>query len=157
MKYLISILLLLSSCSLERRLEKYCPLCVQESKTVTVIEYRDTTITVPGETVTLTDTLECDSLGNIISKLGDFIVQKDGTILRLERKLKNNVYTTKVTADTVYVKVEGNTIYKKDIVFKKGKDIKVKYIPSWVIFLSYVGGITLIIIILYSIFKLIKK
>lgn len=157
MKYLIPILLLLSSCSLERRLEKYCPLCIQESKTETVIEYRDTTITVPGETITLTDTLYCDSLGNIISKLGDFIVQKDGTILRLERKLSNNIYTTKATADTVYVNVKGNTIYKKDIVYKKGRDVKVKYIPSCVIFLSYVGGIVLIILILYIIKRLIFK
>lgn len=157
MKHLIPILLLLSSCSLERRLEKYCPLCVQESKTKTVIEYRDTTITVPGETVTLIDTLYCDSLGNIISKLGDFIVQKDGTILRLERKLSNNIYTTKAKADTVYIPVKGNTIYKKQIIYKKGKDVKVKYIPSWVIFLSYVGGIVLIILILYIIKKLIFK
>jgi hypothetical protein len=153
MKYLLIILLFLTSCSLERRLEKYCPLCVQETKTETVIEYRDTTIEIPGETVTIVDSLYCDSLGNIISRLGDFIVQKDGTILRLERKLKDNVYTTKATADTVYIKVEGNTVYKKEIVYKKGE----KYIPSTIIFLAYSGGILLSLLLIYVVYRIIKK
>ncbi len=148
---------MLSSCSLERRLEKYCPLCVQESKTETIIEYKDTIIKVPGETVTLVDSLYCDSLGNIISKLGDFIIQKDGTITKLERKLKNNTYTTNAIVNTVYVPVQGKIVFKKEIVFKKGKNIKVKYIPSWVIFFAYLGGISLIIILIYLTFKLIKK
>lgn len=151
MKYLIPILILLSSCSLERRLEKYCPLCVQESKTI--IEYRDTTITVPGESITIIDSLYCDSLGNVISRLGDFIVQKDGTILRLERKLKDNVYTTKTTLDTVYVKVKGNTVYKKEIVYKKGE----KYVPPTVIFLAYSGGFLLSLLLIYVVYRIIKK
>ena len=50
MKYLIILLLLLSSCSLEKRLAKYCPLCVQKDSTITVIKIKDTTITIPGET-----------------------------------------------------------------------------------------------------------
>ena len=69
MKYLIILLVLLSSCSLEKRLAKYCPLCVQKDSTVTVIQIKDTTIVIPGETITLIDTLYCDSLGNVISKL----------------------------------------------------------------------------------------
>ena len=52
MKYLIILLVLLSSCSLEKRLAKYCPLCVQKDSTITVIQVKDTTITIPGETIT---------------------------------------------------------------------------------------------------------
>ena len=48
MKYLIILFLLLSSCSLEKRLAKYCPLCVQKDSTVTVIQIKDTTIVIPG-------------------------------------------------------------------------------------------------------------
>jgi acyl carrier protein len=35
----------------------------QKDSTVTVIQYKDTTIEIPGETVFIEDTLFCDSLG----------------------------------------------------------------------------------------------
>jgi hypothetical protein len=154
---LLIILLLLSSCSLERRLEKYCPLCVQESKTETVIEYRDTTIEIPGETVTIVDSLYCDSLGNVVSKFGDILKDKNGKILSLETRLRNNVYYSRAKVDTVYRTIKGNTIIKDKVVYKKGREIKVKYIPSWVIFFAYLGGISLIILLIYLTFKIIKK
>jgi hypothetical protein len=152
---LLIILLILSSCSLERRLEKYCPLCVQETKTI--IEYRDTTIEIPGETVTVVDSLYCDSLGNVVSKFGDILKDKNGKILSLETRLRNNVYYSSAKVDTVYRTIKGNTIIKDKVVYKKGREIKVKYIPSWVIFFAYLGGISLIIILIYLTFKIIKK
>jgi hypothetical protein len=154
---LLIILLLLSSCSLERRLEKYCPLCVQESKTETIIEYRDTTIEIPGETVTIVDSLYCDSLGNVVSRFGDILKDKNGKILSLETRLRNNVYYSRAKVDTVYRTIKGNTIIKDKVVYKKGREIKVKYIPSWVIFFAYLGGISLIIILIYLTFKITKK
>jgi hypothetical protein len=154
---LLIILLLLSSCSLERRLEKYCPLCVQESKTETIIEYRDTTIEIPGETVTIVDSLYCDSLGNVVSRFGDILKDKNGKILSLETRLRNNVYYSRAKVDTVYKTIKGNTIIKDKIVYKKGREIKVKYIPSWVVFFAYLGGISLIILLIYLTFKIIKK
>ena len=149
---LLFILLLLSSCSLERRLEKYCPLCVQETKTIT--EYRDTTIEIPGETVTIVDSLYCDSLGNVVSKFGDILKDKNGKILSLETRLRNNVYYSRAKVDTVYKTIKGNTIYKKEVIYLKGKDIK--YIPSWVIFLSYLGGILLTLLLIYIAYRIIK-
>jgi hypothetical protein len=132
-------------------------LCIKESKTETVIEYRDTTIEIPGETVTIVDSLYCDSLGNVVSRFGDILKDKNGKILSLETRLRNNVYYSRAKVDTVYRTIKGNTIYKKEIVYKKGREIKVKYIPSWVIFFAYLGGISLIIILIYLTFKLIKK
>jgi hypothetical protein len=143
---LLFLLIVLSSCSLQRRLDKYCPLCVQETKTETIIEYRDTTITIPGETVTIVDSLY---------KFGDILKDKNGKILSLETRLRNNVYYSSAKVDTIYKTIKGNTITKDRVVYKKGKDVK--YIPSWVIFLSYIGGIALIIIILYLTFKIIQK
>lgn len=154
---LLIILLLLSSCSLERRLEKYCPLCVQETKIETIIEYRDTTIEIPGETVTIVDSLYCDSLGNVVSRFGDILKDKNGKILSLETRLRNNVYYSRAKVDTVYRTIKGNTIIKDKVVYKKGREIKVKYIPSWVIFFAYLGGISLIILLIYLTFKIIKK
>jgi hypothetical protein len=60
MKNLIILSLLLvfiTSCSLERRLEKYCPLCTQKDSIVTITQIRDTTINIPGETVYIENTL----------------------------------------------------------------------------------------------------
>jgi hypothetical protein len=153
-KLTIILLLFLSSCSLERRLEKYCPLCVQEIKTETIIEYRDTTIEIPGETVTIVDSLYCDSLGNVVSRFGDILKDKNGKILSLETRLRNNVYYSRAKVDTVYKTVKGNTVYKNKVVYLKGKDVK--YIPSWIVFLAYLGGILLILLLIYIVYRIIK-
>jgi hypothetical protein len=132
-------------------------LCVQETKIETIIEYRDTTIEIPGETVTIVDSLYCDSLGNVVSRFGDILKDKNGKILSLETRLRNNVYYSRAKVDTVYRTIKGNTIIKDKVVYKKGREIKVKYIPSWVVFFAYLGGISLIIILIYLTFKIIKK
>jgi hypothetical protein len=132
-------------------------LCVQETKIETIIEYRDTTIEIPGETVTIVDSLYCDSLGNVVSRFGDILKDKNGKILSLETRLRNNVYYSRAKVDTVYRTIKGNTIIKDKVVYKKGREIKVKYIPSWVIFFAYLGGISLIILLIYLTFKIIKK
>ena len=110
MKYIIYLLLFISvlSCSLEKRLAKYCPLCVQKDSTVTVIKIKDTTITIPGETITLLDTLYCDSLGNVISRLNGDLRDKDGKLISLQTKLQNNIYTSKARVQTIYRTIKGN-------------------------------------------------
>jgi len=42
MKYVLYLILLVSftSCSLEKRLAKYCPLCTQKDSTETIIQYK---------------------------------------------------------------------------------------------------------------------
>jgi hypothetical protein len=159
MKYFLYLLLFVSvtSCSLEKRLAKYCPLCTQKDSTETIIQYKDTTITIPGETVYIQDTLYCDSLGNVLSKLNGVLRDKDGKILKLQTKLQNNVYTSKATVDTVYKVIKGNDVYHTKVVTKTLKPERIKYIPSWVIFLAYVGGIVLFILLIYILFKLISR
>jgi len=159
MKYLIYLFLLvsISSCSLEKRLAKYCPLCTQSDSTKTVIEYRDSTIEIPGETLYIQDTLYCDSLGNVLSKLNGVIRDKDGKILSLQTKLQNNIYTSKATVDPIIKVIKGNDVYHTKVVTKTLKPEKIKYIPSWVIFLAYVGGICLLILLIYLAFKLISS
>lgn len=144
---------LIASCSLEKRLAKYCPLCTQKDSTVTVIQYKDTTIEIPGETVFIEDTLFCDSLGNVYASR---LSEKDGTILKLQARIKDNKYKVIAKTDTIYKLVPGNTVYKTQVVTKTLKPEKIKYIPGWVNFLAWIGGIWLIIIILYIIYRLIK-
>jgi len=157
MKYLVILLLLLSSCSLEKRLAKYCPLCVQKDSTITVIQLKDTTITIPGETITLLDTLYCDSLGNVISKLNGDLRDKDGKLISLQTKLQNNIYTSKARVQTIYRTIKGNDVYHTKVVTKTLKPEKIKYIPWWVNFLAVVGGIVMIIILIYVIIKIVKS
>lgn len=156
MKYILilSTLFLLFSCSIERKLEKYCPLCVQKDSTVTVIAYRDTTIELPGETVFIEDTLFCDSLGNVYASR---LSEKDGTILKLQARLKSNKYKVIAKTDTVYKTIPGNTIYQTKLVTKTLKAQKIKYTPGITIFLAWSGGILWILILLYVIYRIIKN
>lgn len=142
---------------MEKRLAKYCPLCVQKDSTSVVTQVRDTTIIIPGETIYIQDTLYCDSLGHVISKLGDRLRDKDGKIITLETRLKNNVYTSKAEVRTIYKTIKGNTVYSTKLVTKTLKPEKIKYIPWWVNFLAVVGGIVMIIILVYVIIQIIKK
>ena len=159
MKYFLYLLLLVSvtSCSLEKRLAKYCPLCTQKDSTETISQYKDTTITLPGETLYIQDTLYCDSLGNVLSKLNGVLRDKDGKILSLQTKLQNNVYTSKAQVQTITKVIKGNDVYHTKVVTKTLKPERIKYIPSWVIFLAYVGGIVLFILLIYILFKLISR
>jgi hypothetical protein len=142
---------------LEKRLAKYCPLCVQKDSTITVIKIKDTTITIPGETITLLDTLYCDSLGNVISKLNGDLRDKDGKLISLQTKLQNNIYTSKARVQTIYRTIKGNDVYHTKVVTKTLKPEKIKYIPWWVNFLAVVGGIVMIIILIYVIIKIVKS
>jgi hypothetical protein len=154
MKYLVILLFLLSSCSLERRLEKYCPLCTQKDSTVFITQIRDTTINIPGETVFIEDTLFCDSLGNVYASR---LAEKDGAILKLQARVKDNKYKVIAHTDTVYKTIPGNTIYKTQVVTKTLKPEKIKYIPGWVNFFAWLGFIFLLIIIIYIVYKLIRS
>ena len=150
---LVLIFFLIASCSIEKKLAKYCPLCTQKDSTVTVIQYKDTTIEIPGETVFIEDTLFCDSLGNVYASR---LAERDGTIIKLQSRIRNNKYKVIAKTDTIYRTIKGNTVYKTKLVTKTLKPQKIKYIPGWVNFLAWIGGIWLIIIILYIIYRLIK-
>jgi hypothetical protein len=130
-------------------------LCVQETKIETIIEYRDTTIEIPGETVTIVDSLYCDSLGVVMSRFGDVLKDKNGKILSLETRLRNNVYYSRAKVDTIYKTIKGNTVYKKEVIYLKSKDIK--YVPSIISFLAYIGGISLILLLIYIVYRIIKN
>jgi hypothetical protein len=147
-------IILITSCSIEKKLAKYCPLCTQKDSTSIVIKYKDTTINVPGETVFIEDTLFCDSLGNVYASR---LAEKDGAILKLQARVKDNKYKVIAHTDTVYKTIPGNTIYKTQVVTKTLKPEKIKYIPGWVNFFAWLGFIFLLIIIIYIVYKLIRS
>jgi hypothetical protein len=153
--FIFSLLLVFfTSCSIEKRLAKYCPLCTQKDSVVTVTQIRDTTIKIPGETVYIEDTLFCDSLGNVYASR---LAEKDGTIIKLQSRVRDNKYKVIARVDTVYKTIKGNTIYKTRLITKTTKPERIKYIPSWVNFLAWLGFIFLLIIIIYVVYRLIKS
>jgi len=141
----------LSSCSLEKRLAKYCPLCPTE--TITEIEYRDTTVEVevPGDSVTIIDSLYCDSLGNVYSVR---LYEKDSEILDLKTRLENNRYYADCESDTITVEknVPGATKYVKETV-----KVDVPYKPWWMITLSWIGGLFLLVLLLMVALKYFRR
>lgn len=148
------LLIFIASCSIEKRLAKYCPLCTQKDSVVTVTQIRDTTINIPGETVYIEDTLFCDSLGNVYASR---LAEKDGTIIKLQSRIRDNKYKVIAKTDTIYRTIKGNTVYKTRLITKTTKPERIKYIPSWVNFLAWLGFIFLLIIIIYVIYRLIKS
>jgi hypothetical protein len=149
MKHLVIIsLVFLSSCSLEKRLAKYCPICPNEIETV--IEYRDTTVTVeiPGDSVIITDSLYCDSLGNVYSIRLDSTTAEN---MRLKSKLKDNRYTVICDTDTIY---KDKIIRGLDKVVTTTKKINVNVIPKWVYVV--VSILVLLLLTCFS-FKVYKK
>ena len=85
------------------------------------------------------------------------LAEKDGTILKLQARVKDNKYKVIAHTDTIYKTILGNTIYKTQVVTKTLKPEKIKYIPGWVNFFAWLGFIFLLIIIIYIVYKLIKS
>lgn len=139
---------------IQKRLDKYCPLCPSKDSTVTVIEYKDKIVNLPGDTTVVVDSLYCDSLGNVYIKR---LSEKDGEIVRLKQNLKNNKLTTTAIVKTQYITVPGATITKTRDVIKTLPPKHIKYVPWYINFLAVLGGITFIFILFYIIYKLIRK
>jgi hypothetical protein len=152
------LVIILTSCDpakrMQKRLDKYCPLCPSKDSTVTVIEYKDKIVNVPGDTTIVVDSLYCDSLGNVYIKR---LSEKDGEIVRLKQNLKNNKLTTTAIVKTQYITVPGATITKTRDVIKTLPPKHIKYVPWYINFLAVLGGITFIFILFYIIYKLIRK
>lgn len=147
---------LLQSCDgakrIQNKLDKYCKLCPNKDSVVTIIEHRDTTITLPGETVEVIDSVYCDSLGNVYSIR---LSEKQGQITTLETQLRNNRYKSKAVVDTVYKTIKGNTVYVNRTQTKT-ITVEEKYTPGFVNFLAWSGGICLLILLIYLIYRVIK-
>lgn len=149
------LVIILTSCDaakrMQKRLDKYCPMCPSKDSTVTIIEYKDKIVTVPGDTTVIVDSLYCDSLGNVFIKR---LSEKDGELARLKQNLKDNKLTSTVIVKTQYIKVPGATITKTRDVVKTLPPKEVKYVPWYINFLAVLGGITFVFILFYIIYKL---
>ncbi len=139
---------------LQKNLDKYCPLCPGKDSTVTTIEYKDRVVELPGDTTVVTDTLYCDSLGNVYIKR---LLQKESEIVNLQSKLKNNKLTTSGIVKTQYITVRDTIVTQARTIIKTLPAKEIKYIPWWVNFLAVLGGITFIILLLYILYRIFIK
>lgn len=144
-------LIILSSCSLEKRLAKYCPLCPTE--TTTVIERVDSTITVevPGKTVTVIDSVYCDSLGNVYSIR---LQQMENENMMIRTRLVNNRITTDCISDTIYIDKIVKGLNTTTTIEKK---IEVPYTKWWVKALAWLGVLLLLLILVLVGYKFLKR
>jgi hypothetical protein len=147
----VVLLILLSSCSIEKRLAKYCPLCPTETETV--IERIDSTITVevPGKTITVVDSVYCDSLGNVYSIR---LQQVENENMMIRTRLINNRITTDCISDTIYIDKIVKGLNTTTTIEKK---IKVPYVKWWVKALAWLGGIVLLLILVLLGLKFLKR
>jgi len=156
--FVLLTLLLIFACDsqkrLQKNLDKYCPLCPSKDSTVTIIEYKDRVVELPGDTTVVTDTLYCDSLGNVYIKR---LLQKESEIVNLQSKLKNNKLTTSGIVKTQYITVRDTIVTQARTIIKTLPAKEVKYIPWWVNFLAVLGGITFIILLLYILYRIFIK
>ena len=156
--FVLLTLLLIFACDSQKRLQKnmdkYCPLCPGKDSTVTVIEYKDRVVELPGDTTVVTDTLYCDSLGNVYIKR---LLQKESEIVNLQSKLKNNKLTTSGIVKTQYITVRDTIVTQARTIIKTLPAKEIKYIPWWVNFLAVLGGITFIILLLYILYRIFIK
>lgn len=156
--FVLLTLLLFFACDSQKRLQKnidkYCPLCPNTDSTVTIIEYKDRVVELPGDTTVVTDTLYCDSLGNVYIKR---LLQKESEIVNLQSKLKNNKLTTSGIVKTQYITVRDTIVTQARTIIKTLPAKEIKYIPWWVNFLAVLGGITFIILLLYILYRIFIK
>jgi hypothetical protein len=156
--FVLLTLLLIFACDSQKRLQKnmdkYCPLCPGKDSTITVIEYKDRVVELPGDTTVVTDTLYCDSLGNVYIKR---LLQKESEIVNLQSKLKNNKLTTSGIVKTQYITVRDTIVTQARTIIKTLPAKEIKYIPWWVNFLAVLGGITFIILLLYILYRIFIK
>ena len=94
----------------------------------------------------------CDSLGNVYSIR---LSEKQGQITTLETQLRNNRYRSKAVVDTVYKTIKGNTVYVNRTQTKT-ITVEEKYTPGFVNFLAWSGGICLLILLIYLIYRVVK-
>jgi hypothetical protein len=156
--FVLLTLLLIFACDSQKRLQKnmdkYCPLCPGKDSTVTVIEYKDRVVELPGDTTVVIDTLYCDSVGNVYIKR---LLQKESEIVNLQSKLKNNKLTTSGIVKTQYITVRDTIVTQARTIIKTLPAKEIKYIPWWVNFLAVLGGITFIILLLYILYRIFIK
>lgn len=137
---------------------KRCPVTtvhtVELKDTVIIKEIlKDTTITIilPADSVITVLVVECDSMG--LAQMKEHVIKSKNMVARL--KIENGKLTQNIThlLDSLEVTIqykerEITKLHSRIENLQQTKEKEVKYIPKWVKFFTWIGGITMLIILL---------
>ena len=138
------------------------PIVQTEVKEVVIErEVRDTIVTIAPDSASIKALLECDSTGNVLIKE---LEETQGKNVALEMALKNK-QTNKGTALVIDCKADSLQVlvdkYKEELSQvsdnKQVETIEVKYIPSFVKWLAWVGGVSILLALLLVVLKVYKR
>jgi hypothetical protein len=136
------------------------PIVQTEVKEVVVErEVRDTIVTIAPDSASIKALLECDSAGNVLIKE---LEEAQGKNVALQAQLKNTNKGTAIVIDCKQDSLERVIALQNEKISelnnnKQTETIEVKYIPSFVKWLAWVGAGAILLAVLWIVLKVYRK
>lgn len=136
------------------------PIVQTEVKEVVVErEVRDTIVTIAPDSASIKALLECDSAGNVLVKE---LQEAQGKNVALQAKLKQTNKGTALVVDCKTDSLERVIALQNEKISelnnnKQTETIEVKYIPSFVKWLAWVGAGAILLVVLWVVLKVYRK
>jgi hypothetical protein len=136
------------------------PIVQTEVKEVVVErEVRDTIVTIAPDSASIKALLECDSAGNVLIKE---LEEAQGKNVALQAQLKNTNKGTAIVIDCKQDSLERVIALQNEKISelknnKQTETIEVKYIPSFVKWLAWVGAGAILLVVLWVVLKVYRR
>ena len=163
-KFNISDLLMILACIILAWLMTACsttqPIVQTEVKEVVIErDVRDTIVTIAPDSASIKALLECDSAGNVLIKE---LQEEQGRNVALQAQLKNTNKGTAIVIDCKQDSLERVIALQNEKISelnnnKQTETIEVKYIPSFVKWLAWIGAGAILLAVLWVVLKVYRK
>ena len=136
------------------------PIVQTEVKEVVVErEVRDTIVTIAPDSASIKALLECDSAGNVLIKE---LQEAQGKNVSLQAQLQNTNKGTAIVIDCKQDSLERVIALQNEKISelnnnKQTETIEVKYIPSFVKWLAWIGAGAILLAVLWVVLKVYRK
>jgi hypothetical protein len=136
------------------------PIVQTEVKEVVVErEVRDTIVTIAPDSASIKALLECDSAGNVLIKE---LQEAQGKNVALQAQLKNTNKGTAIVIDCKQDSLERVIALQNEKISelnnnKQTETIEVKYIPSFVKWLAWIGAGAILLAVLWVVLKVYRR
>lgn len=164
MKLTFNDILLILACIILAWLMTACktpqPIVQTEVKEVIIErEVRDTIVTIAPDSASIKALLECDSAGNVLIKE---LKEAQGKNVALQAQLKNTNKGTAIVIDCKQDSLERVIALQNEKIQelnnnKQTETIEVKYIPSFVKWLAWVGAGAILLAVLWVVLKVHRR
>jgi hypothetical protein len=164
MKLTLNDILLILACIVLAWLMTACktpqPIVQTEVKEIVIErEVRDTIVTIAPDSASIKALLECDSAGNVLIKE---LQEAQGKNVALQAQLKNTNKGTAIVIDCKQDSLERVIALQNEKIQelnnnKQTETIEVKYIPSFVKWLAWVGAGAILLAVLWVVLKVYRR